>query len=92
MQWNTVRARYPDQWLVIEALEARSENDQRILEQIAVLEPCQDGLEAMQRYRAWRQQYPARELYYVHTAREALQIAERHWLGIRRGHAADPAG
>ena len=92
MYWTEIRTAYPNQWLIIEALEAHTENDRRHLERIAVVETCPDGATAMQRYRYLHQQYPLRELYFVHTGREELKIEERQWLGIRRGHAVEPQG
>jgi hypothetical protein len=91
MRWSEVRTTYPDQWLVIEALEAYSANNERVLERISVVETCADGSAAMQRYRQLHQDYPSREFYFVHTSRKSLDIQERHWLGIRRGHAANSA-
>ncbi len=87
MRWSEVRKAHPNQWLVIEAIKARSEASQRVLEAISVLETCADGSEALRRYRSLHQQYPEREFYYVHTSRERLDIRERQWLGIRRGGA-----
>ena len=89
MDWNVVRQAYPDRWLIIEALEAHTEGNQRQLDRLAVVEECRDGAASFQRYQALHQQYPERELYFVHTAREQLTILERQWLGIRRAHAAD---
>ena len=89
MKWSEIRKTYPEQWLVIEALEAHTMvNNQRQLNKLAVIESCADGSIAMQRYREWHQQYPAREFYFVHTSREHLDIRERQWTGIRRNHAA----
>jgi hypothetical protein len=93
MRWIDVRNSYPNQWLVIEALQAHSdENQQRLLDKIAVVETCADGNAALQSYRKLHQQYPEREYYYVHTSREILDIRERQWLGIRRGHATAHQG
>jgi len=50
MQWSEIRAAYPDQWLVIEALEAHSENNRRIFDRIALVEACAEGRAAMKRY------------------------------------------
>jgi hypothetical protein len=91
MRWNEIRARYPDQWLIVEALEAHSEGEQRLLDQLAVVQLCTDGSEALERYRTLHQQYPDRELYFVHTARETLDIRERPWIGLRRDHAPNVA-
>jgi len=88
MRWSEVRAAYPEQWLVIEALEAHSEGDRRVLDRIAVVEVCSDGAAAMQSYRRLRQQYPLREFFFVHTGRESIESRERRWIGIRRSDAA----
>lgn len=88
MQWSDVRAAYPNQWLVIEALEAHTTlENRRILDKIAIIERCVDGNVAMQNYRQLHQKYPTREFYFVHTSREELEIRERKWLGIRSGNA-----
>jgi hypothetical protein len=87
MLWKAVREAYPDQWLVIEALEAHTEAERRILDKIAVVEVCADGAAAMQSYRNLHRVYPEREYYFVHTRRTDLDIRERQWLGIRRGYA-----
>lgn len=88
MRWTNVRKTYPNQWLVIEAVKAHSTKTRRVLDKIAVLEACRDGIAAMQKYRKLHKQYPDREFYFVHTSRKRLDIQERQWLGIRRGHAA----
>jgi hypothetical protein len=87
MQWAEVRAVYPDQWLIIEALEAHTDNRRRLLDKIAVVERCPDGATAMQHYRKLHQHFPLREFYFVHTSRDELEIEERHWAGIRRNDA-----
>lgn len=90
MQWSDLRIAYPNEWLIIEAMQAHTTADsQRVLDRVAVVERCSDGTAAMQSYRQLHRQYPTREFYFVHTSREELDIREREWLGIRRGHAAD---
>ncbi len=84
MRWTEVRASYPDQWLIVEALEAHTTADsRRHLDRLAILERCSDGKAAMDGYRRFHREYPQRELYFVHTSREELDIEERRWLGIR---------
>jgi hypothetical protein len=92
MIWRDVRNVYPDQWLIIEALEAHTEGNHRLLDRIAVIETCTDGAAAMQSYRRLHQQYPLREFYFVHTSRETLEIMERQRAGIRRSYAANSEG
>jgi hypothetical protein len=91
MRWAEIREQYPDQWLIIDTLEAHTEGDRRKLEQMTVVEVCPDGAAAFQRYRELHRQYPQREFYFVHTAREELDIRERHWLGLQRNYAVNPA-
>ena len=92
MQWAEVRQAYPEQWLVIEALEANTQDTRRHLDRMAVVEVCPDGLAALQSYRRWHQRYPTREFYFVHTGRVELEIIEHHWIGIRTSHAAPVKG
>lgn len=89
MRWSDVRAAHPDQWLVVEALEARSENDHRIVERLAVVESCNDGRTAMKRHAELRRAHPDRELFFVHTSNVELNIEERMWLGVRGLRATD---
>lgn len=85
MLWEEIRKIYPDQWLVIEAIEAHTTPDhQRHLDSLAVIVPCPDGKTAMGSYRQYHQQYPQREFYYVHTSRTLLDIREQNWVGIRQ--------
>jgi hypothetical protein len=87
MRWADVKATYPNQWLIIEAIEARSEGGRRIVERLAVIETCRDGAEALSSYRRLHQVYPQREFYFVHTSRDELNIQQTRWVGIWRGHA-----
>lgn len=90
MTWQEVRKAYPSQWLVIEAIEAHTEEDRRLLDQIAVVETSADGASAFQAYERLHRAHPQREFYFVHTGRESLDIRERRWVGIRRADAAYP--
>ena len=89
MQWSDVRVAYPDQWLVIEALEAHSENDHRFFDRIAVTEACSDGRAAMKRYSELQREHPHREFCFVHASKPELDFEERLWFGIRGLRAAD---
>ena len=87
MKWSQVRTAYPDQWLVIEALEAHTEDRQRILDRIAVIETCPDGRTAMHCYRQLHREYPLREFYFVHSRRDELDILESPSVSVWRQHA-----
>lgn len=83
MQWQDIRNHYPNQWLLLEALQAHSEGGHRILDQIAILGTYADSIHALQDYRQIHGKAPDRELYVFSTNREHLDIEERHWFGIR---------
>ena len=79
MLWAEIRQAYPNQWLIIEALEAHTTPDkQRDLDRLtgltrALTERCPE------RYR-YRHAIPLREFYFVHTSRAELDIRERAML------------
>ncbi len=87
MKWQEIRKHYPQQWLLVEAIKAHSEANEsdtyRVLEQLAVVNSFPDSVTAMENYAQLRREAPERELYVFHTSREALNITERRWLGIR---------
>ena len=89
MRWSDVQMRYANQWVVIEALEAHTEGNRRILKQMAVVEACPDSTAAMETFRRRHQEHPLREFYFVHTSRISLDIQERRWVGVRRSNAAE---
>lgn len=83
MKWTDVRQHFPQQWLLVEATKAHSENDHRIVEDLAVVECYADGQKAMRGYSELHRQDPQRELYVLHTDRKELEITELNWLGLR---------
>jgi hypothetical protein len=89
MRWSEIRVAHPEQWLVVEALEAHSENDHRIFDRIAIVEVCSDGRKEMKRYSDLQREHPHRELCFVHTSKAELEFEERLWLGIRGLRATD---
>jgi hypothetical protein len=83
MNWQQSRHHYPHQWLLIEALQAHTETDQRIVDNLAVIGAYPDSPSALRDYAQLHHLVPERELYVVHTDRVDLDITERRWLGIR---------
>jgi hypothetical protein len=82
MEWSEIRQYYPEQWLLLEALKAHSQGQQRVLEQLAVLGAFADSVTAWKSYQQIHREAPARELYIFHTSREKLDVHERPWVGI----------
>ena len=83
MTWQDIRHHFPHQWLLLEALEAYSEQGKRIVKQLAVISSFEDSIVAMKAYAKLHHEAPMREFYIFHTDREQLDIHERSWLGIR---------
>jgi hypothetical protein len=72
------------QWLLIEAIDAISQNNKRIVEQISVVDSFnEDSKEALKKYIQLHRATKQRELYVVHTSRDQLDIEEKVWTGIR---------
>ena len=84
MTWNEIRALYPDQWLVVEALGAQTTLDgKRVIRDLEFVEKCESGTAAFQAYRRHHLENLGHEYYYFHTSRIELDIIEERWLGIR---------
>ena len=83
MKWVDIRQSYPSQWLLVEAIAAHSEEDRRVLEELAVIDAFADSDAAWRRYSYLHHEAADREFYILHTDREELDITERVWLGIR---------
>ena len=81
--WDEIRQQFPRRWLLIEAVEAHSEEGRRALDEIAVVGTFDDAGAALKSYQELHRRSPQRELYVVHTDREVLDITEVTWLGIR---------
>lgn len=79
MIWSEIRSRYPNQWLLIEATNAQTEGDMRILDSLKVLASFHDSTQALNECAALQAQTPERELYVFHTSRETLDVHERRW-------------
>ncbi len=83
MKWSEIRRHYPQCWVLIEAINAHSENELRILDDISVINTFKDSPSAMKEYSRLHHEIPTKELYVLHTSRKTIEISERSWLGIR---------
>ena len=83
MCWDEVRNIYPSQWLIIEAIDARTEKRKRIVDEITVVDTFSNNNEAMRKYIQLHKSHPNREMYVVHTSRPELDIEEIVWIGVR---------
>jgi hypothetical protein len=84
MVWEEIKNIYPNQWLIIEALEAHTEENRRIIEKITVVDTFKnDNNGALLQYVQLHRKHRERELYVVHTSRPELDIIEQRWIGVR---------
>ena len=85
LKWEDVKKAYVDQWVLIAALEAHSENEERIIDDMSVIDATgSDSLQALSKYKELHREDKNRELYVVHTSRKQLDIKEKTWIGVRR--------
>lgn len=85
MKWEDVRLAFPDLWILIEAVQAyTNEDNQRILEEVAPLQKFSNSPDAMKVYQELHRKNPTRELYVLHSNRKNPNIIEKKWVGVRR--------
>lgn len=80
MKWNEVRKTYPNKWILFEALEARSVEGKRIVEELSVINVYDKGNVALREYADKHKKNKNREMYVYNTKNEGLLIEERSWL------------
>jgi len=86
MLWNEVKQAYPSQWLIIEAIDAKTISDKRIIEQVSVVDTFHDDSQkALLKYVELHKTHKDREFYVVHTERPELDIEILRWSGVRPG-------
>jgi hypothetical protein len=83
MKWKDIIDEYPDCWILLEAIEAHSDQGKRVVDKIAVLDKFNNSDKAMTAYRELHKKNPERELYVAHTKNRVLEIEERKWLGVK---------
>lgn len=86
MLWEDVRKSFPSQWVLIEAVDAHTEENRRIVERVSVVESFfDDSKQALKKYVELHKRYKDREYYVIHTSREQLNFEEQRWMGVRPG-------
>lgn len=85
MKWEEVCQAFPKQWVLIEAVEAyTNEKSERILKEITPIKKFSNSPDAMKAYQELHQENPSRELYVLHTNRKNPNIIEKKRVGVRR--------
>lgn len=83
MTWEQIREKYPNQWVLMEALNAHTEGDRRVFEQLSVLDACTANSDVFPRYKALKQQFPQKEIIFYHASRPRMDVEVRYWAGAR---------
>jgi hypothetical protein len=74
MKWYEARAKYPQTWLLVEALNATTIEGKRIIDELSIINQFTDGQEAWEAYATLHAQNPQREMLVLHTQRETIDI------------------
>lgn len=84
MKWQEVRNQYPNQWVLVEALKANSQDNKRKIEDMAVISEYTNSTNAWKGYKKLHLSNPSRELYIFHTSNKEIEVTEDKFTGIRR--------
>lgn len=84
MRWEEIRKHFRDEWLLLEGLKMRREDDKIIHEDLAVIDVFPDSSSALKEYKRLHREAPLREYLVYHTSNETVEETERVWVGIRR--------
>lgn len=84
MNWDQIRELHPQSWVVVEALEAHTENGQRIINVMSLHDVCgSDWKSAWERYKELHAADRWKEYYVLHTDRVELNIGVVDTFGRR---------
>ena len=83
VKWSQVRGQYPNQIVLVEALETSSNNKILTIEEMSVLSDYTDSSDAWQDYKRIHRNKPEKEIYLFHTSKEKAEVIEQFFVGIR---------
>lgn len=83
MNWNQVRDKYPNQLVLIEAINTSTKNTIRTIEDMSILASFEDSITAWKKYKELHKKYPNKELYIFHTSKENAEVIKQYFIGIR---------
>lgn len=84
MNWDDAKNKYPNKWVLIKVIDAKSENGLRIVEKLEVLNAFENSQEALKEYSIKHKLNKYDEMYVYHTSKDTLKISERVWMGVRK--------
>ena len=86
MRWEDLKKAVQHQWVLIEAIDAQTEGDRRIIGDILLVDVFgDDDIAAQRRYAQLHKAQPLKDYYIVHTDRPELNVKVKYWAGVRPG-------
>jgi hypothetical protein len=82
MKWSAVRKQYPNQFVLVEAISAYSQNGKSIIKEMAVIDRYYSVSDAWNGYKQHKA-FPEKELYIFHTSKEQIEVEEQYFIEIR---------
>ena len=82
MSWDDIREHYPQQWVLVEAINASTVDNMRQIDNMGMVDTFADFRAAWVAYESLHRTQPKRELYVLHTRRERLDIEVAQSLGM----------
>lgn len=79
-----IRKQYPEQWVLVEAISAHSENSIRYPDELSVISNFPDSTTAWKAYKKHHLAERSGEYYIFHTDNEALEVEEQKFIGVSR--------
>lgn len=77
MKWVEARKIYVNKWILLEAIEAHSQDGKRIVDELFVIKAYEQGKEALKEYAEKHKKEKSREMYVYNTKNIDLLIEER---------------
>ena len=77
MTWDEIRALFPHEWVLIEALDSYTDDEhgKRIIPHMSLIKACgTDSHDVWEAYKQANDADPAREYYFLHTDQETIDI------------------
>jgi hypothetical protein len=84
MKWNEVRRQFPNRCVLVESLNAKTRENERIIEEMSVIDDFDNGNAAWKVYKNLHAEDQTRELYIFHTNNEEIKVIEQPYIGVRR--------
>ncbi|WP_163970911.1 hypothetical protein [Oceanobacillus halotolerans] len=84
MKWPEVHQHFPDRCVLVEALQSKTVDNERVIQEMSVIDDFENGNAAWKVYKKLHAENQNRELYIFHTNNEEIKVIEQPYIGVRR--------